>query len=191
MSTNTSQATLLRPSDPGYDGQVLERIKRRVKVDPVTECWLWQGFVEPTTKPANRNFHVGGYGKMGYRNRGWAVHRIVWTIVKGSVPAKMDVCHTCDVRHCCNPDHLWIGTRSQNIADMVAKGRGPFGKKAAQTHCIRGHELSGDNLYTTRNGKSRRCKTCMDAFHKLPHYKAKAAESQRRRRSKKYQEQRA
>jgi hypothetical protein len=35
----------------------------------------------------------------------------------------MVVCHSCDVRACCNPDHLWLGTQSDNIKDAIAKGR--------------------------------------------------------------------
>lgn len=186
----SSQEKLLRPSDSGYDAQVLERIKRRVKIDPATGCWLYQGFVHPMKMTAG-GYQIGGYGSMGYRGRSnQAVHRVVWSCLHGAPAKGMDVCHTCDVRRCCNPDHLWIGTRSQNLLDMVAKRRGPLGKKAAQTHCIRGHELSGDNLYTTRNGKSRRCVTCLRDYHHTPKHKAWMAEYQRQKRAKKRQEQR-
>lgn len=32
--------------------------------------------------------------------------------------------HACDNRPCCNPSHLFEGTQKDNIADMIAKGRG-------------------------------------------------------------------
>lgn len=169
MNTETRQSKRWRcpvlPSDPSYDAVVLERIKSLIAVDPVTGCWLWQGPIA-TVKWNARGFYTGGYGcGPGYRGRGIAVHRTVWMIHNGPQPKKMDVCHTCDVRHCCNPAHLWLGTRSQNLQDMADKGRGPCGGKAAQTHCVRGHELSGDNLMLSNGGRRRGCKTCMGEVH--------------------------
>jgi hypothetical protein len=181
----TRQEKLLRPNDPGYDAQVLERIKRRVKIDPATGCWLYQGFVHPMKMTAG-GYKIGGYGSMGYRGRGnRAVHRVVWTILHGDPGKGMDVCHTCDVRHCCNPDHLWLGTRSQNLRDMVAKLRGPCGQKAAQTHCLRGHPLSGDNLFLSHGGRRRGCLECDRILRATPKYVEWRRNYQKRRRAEK------
>jgi len=183
MSTERSQAILLRdsqstplrsrlsvkPHHPDYDAHVLAHIKAKVVIDPVKGCWLWQGFVHPMT-PTKHGFSVGGYGTVGYRGRSRPVHRVVWTILKGAPPKKMDVCHECDVRHCCNPDHLWLGTRRQNMQDMAAKGRGLTGKKVMQTECLRGHPLSGDNLYLSHGGRRRGCLECDKILRAQPKY---------------------
>lgn len=56
-------------------------------------------------------------------------HRAAYDILKGSVPANMCVCHTCDNPSCCNPDHLFLGTHADNRADQKAKGRTMVGSK--------------------------------------------------------------
>lgn len=53
----------------------------------------------------------------------YQVHRVSWEIHNGPIPDGLMVCHHCDVRHCVRPDHLFIGTQRDNIADMIAKGR--------------------------------------------------------------------
>lgn len=77
-------------------------------------CWLWKG-----AKQKN------GYGTTVDENRRRVgVHRFVYEATHGVVLARKQlVCHTCDVRACCNPDHLWRGSYSDNVQDMVTKGR--------------------------------------------------------------------
>ena len=90
------------------------------KVDRTTTpdgCWLWTA---SKTK--------GGYGQFNMPRNGGVhaiatAHRYSYTLAKGPIPPGMDVCHACDVRHCVNPAHLWVGTRGDNMRDCSSKGR--------------------------------------------------------------------
>ncbi len=75
-------------------------------------CWPWTGALNPD-----------GYGNVGSVSRYWKAHRRAWTLANGPIPAGKHVLHSCDNPPCCNPDHLWLGTHADNMADMVAKGR--------------------------------------------------------------------
>jgi hypothetical protein len=59
------------------------------------------------------------------------VHRIAWELASGPIPNGMLVLHRCDNRPCCNPKHLFLGTHADNVRDMLAKKRGPWGEKNA------------------------------------------------------------
>lgn len=61
------------------------------------------------------------------------VHRFSYEYFVGPVPKGKLICHTCDVRWCCNPKHLFPGTQAENMQDMVRKGRGLVGEKSART----------------------------------------------------------
>lgn len=48
---------------------------------------------------------------------------MIWEWMRAPVPLGMLVCHRCDVPSCINPDHLFLGTHSDNVQDMLRKGR--------------------------------------------------------------------
>ena len=75
------------------------------------DCWYWVGYRD----------HLG-YGRFNGELESKA-HRASWRIFVGEIPDGMNVLHRCDVRCCVNPDHLFLGSQSDNVRDMVAKGR--------------------------------------------------------------------
>lgn len=89
----------------------LERFWAKVRIDE-SGCHLWQSTIHPT-----------GYGRFYFRGRQAPAHVAAFILLKGDVPEGMNVCHTCDVRDCVNPDHLYAGTQKQNVADMVSRNR--------------------------------------------------------------------
>lgn len=90
---------------------MIERLLQRV-VFGATECWHWAG-------PRN----AFGYGRMTSGGRLQVAHRLCWEVFNGPVPDGLSVLHKCDNPSCINPDHLWLGTYSDNIRDAWAKGR--------------------------------------------------------------------
>ena len=92
----------------------LEFLKKRSVVDAANGCWLFQ--LKARSNKGYAQITVEG-------NKTRAVHRVAWAAAHGPIPAGMHVLHRCDVRHCCNPDHLFLGTNADNVADKVAKGR--------------------------------------------------------------------
>lgn len=90
-----------------------DRFWGRVIKGDSDDCWLFSGSGTPN-----------GYGRLRDERRGSTLaHRFSWEIHFGPVPEGMNVLHRCDVRRCVRPDHLFLGTQADNMADMVAKGR--------------------------------------------------------------------
>lgn len=76
-------------------------------------CWLWKG-----------NVNQFGYGRFRTTSKKLTVtHRISWELHNGPIPDGMMVLHRCDVPACVKPDHLFLGTQIDNVADMYSKGR--------------------------------------------------------------------
>ena len=79
-----------------------------------TDCWHWMGVRTGV-----------GYGRMTYEGRSQVAHRLSYRAFVGEIPEGLSVLHRCDNRACINPEHLWLGTRSDNMKDCWNKGRNP------------------------------------------------------------------
>jgi hypothetical protein len=123
---------------PEITPEQAKRFWSHVDIKPVTDpnaqpgspenpCWLWTGGL----------FKRYGYGQTGFgrKARGIRAHRVAYFLHTGLDPGNYDILHHCDVLHekrsrrCCNPGHMTLGTRKQNLDDRDAKGRTARGEQ--------------------------------------------------------------
>jgi hypothetical protein len=114
-----------------------QRLDYYSEPDPLSGCHIWHG---PSVN--------GGYGLIRYHGEKWLAHRLAWTLRHGPIPEGMILCHRCDERRCCNPDHLFIGSRADNMGDRrskrLARGAALASGDATIRIIYRGVELVGE-----------------------------------------------
>lgn len=100
--------------------------------EPNSGCWLWEGFL------------VGGYGRctIGKKKAIYA-HRLSYETFVAPIPDGLSILHKCDTPACVNPQHLFVGTHTDNMQDAVRKGR-HFMQRHPELSSLRGHERRGE-----------------------------------------------
>lgn len=120
-------------------------------------CWMYQ-----------RHCNRSGYGFVYYKGRMVNAHRVIWLSLNGPIADGLVVCHTCDNPPCCNPSHLWLGTKAENNRDREVKGRSARnllpgwgsrnGRLKLVDRCRRGHRVSPETI-APRSGRQT-CRIC-------------------------------
>lgn len=116
------------------------------------ECWPFMGGKD-----------ADGYGLFWADGKMRRAHQVAWEIANGAGwPEGVVARHLCNVRECINPKHIEPGTPKENRMDVVRAGNDP---RANQSHCKRGHPLSGENLILRNRarGEYRVCRECQRA----------------------------
>lgn len=112
-------------------------------------CWEWK-----------HSRVRDGYAQFAWKQDGkWrqaAAHRVAHCLATGSVDGGAYVLHSCDNPGCVRPDHLRPGTQTENMREMMDRGRGVHRRKE---ECKRGHPMDGPQMYYWHG--RRQCGECM------------------------------
>jgi len=126
-----------------------DKVDKTPGLGPKGTCWEWT---------AGKN--NGGYGHFAEsvfsgKRKIWKAHRFSYFLERGSIPDGMLICHTCDNRSCCNPDHLWAGSAKDNSDDMFSKGRRNGWLKVTDDQALHIRQ-EYDDLPLSKSGKKKR-----------------------------------
>jgi len=104
---------------------LFQRLISKLEYNTETYCWLWNGRIRK------------GYGEIKYYGKHLGTHRVAYQYFVKDIPDGLCVLHKCDVPSCCNPMHLFLGTKKDNSLDAIKKGR-----------ICRGEQVSNSKLTT-------------------------------------------
>lgn len=93
----------------------IDRFWSKVITKGAEECWPWIGGTTPF-----------GHGVFRWNGKNQIASRLVWQMYVGIIPNGLCILHRCDNPRCCNPEHLFLGTKKHNTDDMINKGRQKF-----------------------------------------------------------------
>ena len=139
----------------------IEYFYNRIHKDADTGCWLWTGTLLPS-----------GYGQFRFDKQSARAHRASYELLVGEIPDGLCMCHKCDVRRCCNPEHLFIGTRDDNMKDAASKGRLPsstnhwtrlYPERMSLSQLTSGAKLSTDQVQQIKGLVCKRGDACLVA----------------------------
>jgi len=80
---------------------------KKVAQGSSTECWPWLGFRKRS-----------GHGLTSMKGRPMHTSRKAWVLTHGPIPSEQQVLHKCDNAICCNPEHMYLGSRIDNMIDL-------------------------------------------------------------------------
>jgi hypothetical protein len=103
-------------------------------------CWMWRSTVKRD-----------GYGQFWYEGKPVKAHHVSYRLHKGPIPTGAWVCHTCDVKTCVNPEHLYVGDARTNARDRDQRQRHIGRRKRADLPLIEAtvkeiHRLRAEGL---------------------------------------------
>ncbi len=93
-------------SKPVHRAPFWEKVERKSDAD----CWPWLGYRKPS-----------GHGLTSYKSTPMHASRKAWILTHGPIPADLCVNHRCDNPACCNPSHMYLGSRADNMVDLWNK----------------------------------------------------------------------
>ena len=125
---------------------------QKVKQGEPHECWPWTGYV----KPAN------GHGLTTYKGSPIHASRKAYVLTHGPV-FDWDLCvlHRCDNALCCNPKHLYLGTRADNMIDRFGETPAAERGQRGRATVLNEHQL--EQLWKMRE-KGAMLKDCAEKF---------------------------
>lgn len=131
----------------GYAERFFAKVNKRgpLCAELGTRCWLWTAADNGKGYPVFQDRN----GKRDY------AHRISWTEKNGPIPEGLTIDHLCRNRRCVRPSHLEPCSLAENIRRAAA-----FRPSTKQSHCHKGHPLSGENVRVDPRSGNRTCKTC-------------------------------
>lgn len=94
---------------PYYD-EIIKSFWAKVNIRGPDDCWEWTGAVNGRD-----------YGRFYVGDKTVYAHRLAWELTSSSIPKGKLVLHKCDNPTCCNPDHLYVGTHCDNMADLTSR----------------------------------------------------------------------
>ena len=97
---------------------LLQKLINKLEYSTETYCWLWNGRIRK------------GYGEIKYNGKHFGAHRVAYQYFVKDIPDGLCVLHKCDVPNCCNPMHLYIGTKQDNADDRERRNRSNYNNAA-------------------------------------------------------------